>query len=83
MLAGAAPPDEWLAAIPLIQDWRLPGLVLAAGFGAGSHMVDLLIERRFSAVPVIDGDVPPGSRQSMLGATSDSIDRRCRCDTLR
>jgi len=36
MLGGSAPPDSWLDAIPVIGTWTVPGLVLAAGFGAGS-----------------------------------------------
>ncbi|GGK78312.1 hypothetical protein [Mangrovihabitans endophyticus] len=30
------PPADWLDAIPLIDGWVLPGLVLAVGFGLGS-----------------------------------------------
>jgi hypothetical protein len=33
---GAAPPDEWLDRIPLIDGWTVPGLVLGVGFGLGS-----------------------------------------------
>ena len=34
--AGAEPPADWLDALPMIDSWVLPGLVLGAGFGAGS-----------------------------------------------
>lgn len=34
--AGAAPPEEWLDQIPLIDSWTVPGLVLGVGFGLGS-----------------------------------------------
>ena len=34
--AGAAPPDEWLDDIPVLDTWLIPGLVLAVGFGIGS-----------------------------------------------
>jgi hypothetical protein len=30
------PPREWLADIPVIDSWLVPGLVLGVGFGAGS-----------------------------------------------
>lgn len=33
---GAAPPEDWLAAIPVIDNWVVPGLVLGIGFGIGS-----------------------------------------------
>lgn len=33
---GAAPDEEWLDAIPLIDSWLVPGLVLGIGFGLGS-----------------------------------------------
>jgi hypothetical protein len=33
---GAAPPQDWLAGIPVIDTWVVPGLVLGIGFGAGS-----------------------------------------------
>jgi hypothetical protein len=33
---GAAPPREWLADIPVVDSWVLPGLVLGVGFGLGS-----------------------------------------------
>jgi hypothetical protein len=33
---AAAPPREWLADVPLVNDWLLPGLVLSVGFGLGS-----------------------------------------------
>jgi hypothetical protein len=34
--AGAEPPSDWLDALPVIDSWVLPGLVLGAGFGVGS-----------------------------------------------
>lgn len=43
---GAAPPDEWLAAIPLIDSWVIPGLVLAGGFGLGSLLAAFGMLRR-------------------------------------
>jgi hypothetical protein len=33
---GAAPPEDWLAEIPVIDSWVVPGLVLGIGFGLGS-----------------------------------------------
>jgi hypothetical protein len=33
---GAAPPEDWLTEIPLIDNWVVPGLVLGIGFGVGS-----------------------------------------------
>jgi hypothetical protein len=33
---GAAPPQDWLADVPVVDSWVLPGLVLAVGFGLGS-----------------------------------------------
>lgn len=33
---GSALPEEWLADIPLIDSWFVPGLVLGIGFGLGS-----------------------------------------------
>lgn len=33
---GAMPPRDWLAQIPLIDSWVVPGLVLGIGFGLGS-----------------------------------------------
>jgi hypothetical protein len=46
MLSGYAAPDAWLDAIPLIDSWVLPGLVLAAGFGAGSLLTAWGVVRR-------------------------------------
>jgi hypothetical protein len=31
-----APPREWLADVPIVDDWLVPGLVLGLGFGLGS-----------------------------------------------
>jgi hypothetical protein len=37
MLTGlGAPPAAWLDALPFVDSWLLPGLVLGLGFGAGS-----------------------------------------------
>ncbi|MGH3464362.1 MAG: hypothetical protein ACRDP9_23070 [Kribbellaceae bacterium] len=33
---GAAPPQEWLDRIPLVDSWLVPGLILGLGFGIGS-----------------------------------------------
>ena len=33
---GMVPPTEWLDALPLIDSWLVPGLVLGIGFGFGS-----------------------------------------------
>ena len=34
--SGLLPPAEWLDAIPLVDEWLVPGLVLGLGFGLGS-----------------------------------------------
>ena len=39
-------PDEWLADLPLIDSWVIPGLVLAIGFGLGSLLVGYGMVRR-------------------------------------
>jgi hypothetical protein len=31
-----APPAEWLEAVPMVNSWLVPGLVLGIGFGVGS-----------------------------------------------
>lgn len=36
LVLGAAPPDDWLDRIPVVDSWVVPGLVLGIGFGAGS-----------------------------------------------
>jgi hypothetical protein len=39
-------PEEWLEAIPLIDSWLVPGLVLGIGFGVGSLVVFYGMVRR-------------------------------------
>jgi hypothetical protein len=39
-------PNEWLADIPLIDSWVVPGLVLGAGFGLGALVVGYGMTRR-------------------------------------
>jgi hypothetical protein len=39
MVTGYTPPQTWLDAIPLVNSWIIPGLVLGLGFGAGSLVV--------------------------------------------
>lgn len=39
-------PSEWLAEIPMINSWLLPGLVLGIGFGLGSLLVAYGVARR-------------------------------------
>ncbi len=39
-------PDEWLASIPLIDSWAIPGIVLAVGFGLGALFVGYGVIRR-------------------------------------
>jgi hypothetical protein len=39
MVIGYTPPQQWLDAIPLVNSWIIPGLVLGLGFGAGSLVV--------------------------------------------
>jgi hypothetical protein len=39
-------PDEWLEAIPFIDSWTVPGIVLAVGFGLGSLLVAYGVARR-------------------------------------
>jgi hypothetical protein len=34
--SGMAPPADWLDAIPVVESWVIPGLVLGIGFGLGS-----------------------------------------------
>ena len=36
--SGMAPPADWLDALPMIDSWLIPGLVLGIGFGMGSLM---------------------------------------------
>jgi hypothetical protein len=35
-VGGAVPPSDWLDAIPVVDSWIAPGLVLGVGFGLGS-----------------------------------------------
>jgi len=50
MLSGFAPPESWLDAVPVIGSWVIPGLVLAAGFGAGSLIAAYgVVQRRSPA----------------------------------
>jgi hypothetical protein len=49
MLSGSAalaPPDDWLASIPVIDSWLIPGLVLGLGFGIGSLVTAWGVVRR-------------------------------------
>jgi hypothetical protein len=46
MLLGVTPPDEWLAGVPMISSWTVPGLILAAGFGAGALTTAYGVVRR-------------------------------------
>ena len=39
-------PEEWLADIPLVDSWLVPGLVLGVGFGLGSLFVAWGLWRR-------------------------------------
>lgn len=43
---GAMPPGDWLARIPLIDSWVVPGLVLGVGFGLGSLLTAYGVLRR-------------------------------------
>jgi hypothetical protein len=43
---GMAPPAAWLEAIPVINSWLVPGLVLGIGFGLGSLMTAYGVWRR-------------------------------------
>lgn len=43
---GAAPPEDWLDRIPVIDSWVLPGLVLGTGFGVGSLLTAYGVLRR-------------------------------------
>jgi hypothetical protein len=45
--SGAAPPDEWLDQIPLIDSWVVPGMVLGVGFGLGSLITAYGMIRRY------------------------------------
>ncbi|HEV8565855.1 MAG TPA: hypothetical protein VGQ92_02020 [Actinoplanes sp.] len=49
MLSGigdAAPPGDWLDAIPVVDSWLVPGLVLGVGFGLGSLVATFGVLRR-------------------------------------
>jgi hypothetical protein len=49
MLSGVgdvAPPRDWLDAIPVIDSWLVPGLVLGVGFGLGSLVAAYGVLRR-------------------------------------
>jgi hypothetical protein len=48
--ASAEPPSDWLRALPLIDSWVLPGLVLGAGFGVGSLVAAYGMLRRPRAI---------------------------------
>jgi hypothetical protein len=43
---SAAPPERWLADIPLVDSWTVPGLVLGLGFGVGSLVTAYGMVRR-------------------------------------
>jgi hypothetical protein len=43
---GMVPPTEWLDALPLIDSWLVPGLVLGIGFGLGSLLAGYGVWRR-------------------------------------
>ncbi|HLF44739.1 MAG TPA: hypothetical protein VJA46_14605 [Acidimicrobiia bacterium] len=43
---GMVPPTEWLDALPLIDSWLIPGLVLGIGFGLGSLLSAYGVVRR-------------------------------------
>jgi len=46
LLFGAAAPDEeWLDSVPVIDTWVIPGLVLGIGFGLGSAVVAYGLQR--------------------------------------
>lgn len=49
---GDPPPDSWLDALPAIDSWVLPGLVLGAGFGLGSLVTAYGMLRRPRPSPV-------------------------------
>jgi hypothetical protein len=44
--ATARPPDTWLRAVPLIDSWTIPGLVLGVAFGLGSLVTAYGVLRR-------------------------------------
>jgi hypothetical protein len=44
--AGLLPPDSWLEALPIVESWRVPGLVLGIGFGLGSLLTAYGVVRR-------------------------------------
>jgi hypothetical protein len=46
MATGYTPPRRWLDAIPLVDSWTVPALVLGLGFGAGSLFVAYGVTRR-------------------------------------
>jgi hypothetical protein len=44
--ATARPPDTWLRALPLVDSWTVPGLILGVGFGLGSLVTAYGVLRR-------------------------------------
>jgi hypothetical protein len=47
MVSGVgAPPRDWLAGIPVVGSWLVPGLVLGLGFGVGSLVTAYGVLRR-------------------------------------
>jgi len=46
MATGYTPPRRWLEAIPLVDSWTVPALILGLGFGAGSLFVAFGVTRR-------------------------------------
>jgi hypothetical protein len=45
-VGDAAPPSDWLDAIPVVDSWFAPGLVLGVGFGLGSLIATYGVLRR-------------------------------------
>jgi len=43
---GMAPPAAWLEALPVIDSWLIPGLVLGIGFGLGSLLTGYGVWKR-------------------------------------
>lgn len=42
----AAPPEQWLADVPVVDDWLVPGLILGLAFGIGSLVTAFGVWRR-------------------------------------
>jgi hypothetical protein len=63
---GMVPPTEWLEALPLIESWLIPGLVLGIGFGLGSLLAAYGVIRRPEWAWASFVETPTGQHWSWL-----------------